>query len=68
MENGAFALKEQMLHFPLYFQIHIISKASKGVIKELSGAFHLRTSISFTHLDSFISAPFCILFAHFLKG
>ena len=26
MENGAFALKEQMLHFPLYFQIHDISK------------------------------------------
>ena len=22
MENGAFALLEQMLHFPLYFQIH----------------------------------------------
>ena len=32
MENGAFASKEQMLHFPLYFQIHDISKASKGVI------------------------------------
>ena len=30
MENGAFAPKEQMLHFPYYFQIHDISKASKG--------------------------------------
>ena len=29
MENGAFALLEQMLHFPYYyFQIHDISKAS----------------------------------------
>ena len=28
MENGAFAPKEQMLHFPLYFQIHGILKAS----------------------------------------
>ena len=34
MENGAFAPNEQMLHFPLYFQIHDISKAllwSKGL-------------------------------------
>ena len=31
MENGAFAPKEQMLHFP-YFQIHDISKASKRVL------------------------------------
>ena len=34
MENGAFAPKEQMLHFPDYFQIHDISKAllwSKGL-------------------------------------
>ena len=34
MENGAFAPKEQMLHSPLYFQIHDISKAflwSKGL-------------------------------------
>ena len=29
MENGAFALLEQMLHFPKYFQIHDNSKASK---------------------------------------
>ena len=29
MENGAFAPKEQMLHFPKYFQIHGISKVSK---------------------------------------
>ena len=29
MENGAFATKEQMLHFQ-----NIISKASKGVIME----------------------------------
>ena len=34
MENGAFAPKEQMLHFPYFFQIHDISKASKGVIME----------------------------------
>ena len=34
MENGAFALLEQMLHFPLYFQIHDISNASKCVIME----------------------------------
>ena len=27
MENGAFAPKEQMLHLPLYFKIHDISKA-----------------------------------------
>ena len=34
MENGAFALLEQRLHFPLYFQIRDISKAfmwSKGL-------------------------------------
>ena len=31
MENGAFAPKEQMLHFPIYFQIHDISKGSKGI-------------------------------------
>ena len=35
MENGAFAPKEQMLHFPSYFQICDISNASKGVIMEL---------------------------------
>ena len=29
MENGAFAPKEQMLHFSYYFQIHDIS--DKGV-------------------------------------
>ena len=34
MENGGFAPKEQMLHFPQYFQIHDISKTSKGVIME----------------------------------
>ena len=34
MENGAFAPKEQMLHFPEYLQIHDISKASKGAIME----------------------------------
>ena len=32
MENRAFAQKEQRLHFPLYFQIHCISKSSKDVI------------------------------------
>ena len=36
MGNGAFALKEQMLHFPQYFEIHDISKVSKGVIMEYS--------------------------------
>ena len=35
MENEAFALMEQMLHFLQYFQIYDISKASKGVIMEL---------------------------------
>ena len=36
MENGAFAQKEQIIHFPEYFQllVHAISKASKGVIME----------------------------------
>ena len=34
MENGAFAQKEQMLHFPEYFQIHDTSKVSKGNIME----------------------------------
>ena len=34
MENGRFATKEQILHFPSYFQIYDISKASKGVIME----------------------------------
>ena len=34
MENGAFAPKEQMLHFPKYFEIDDISKESKGVIME----------------------------------
>ena len=34
MENGAFAPKEQMLHFPQLFQIHDISKLSKGIIME----------------------------------
>ena len=33
MENVAIAPNEQMLHFP-YFQIHDISKMSKGVIME----------------------------------
>ena len=34
MENGTFAPLEQMLYFPLYFQILSISKASKGPIME----------------------------------
>ena len=34
MENGAFAPREQMLPFPHFFQIHGISKASKGVNME----------------------------------
>ena len=33
MDKGAFAPKEQMLHF-LYFQILDISKVSKGAIME----------------------------------
>ena len=32
MENGAFALLEQMHHFPKYFQIYDILKAPKGAI------------------------------------
>ena len=35
MENGAFAPKEQMLHFLYYFQVQAISKALKGVIMGL---------------------------------
>ena len=38
MENGAFAPKEQMLHFPYYFQIHDISKAllwSEGLLLQI---------------------------------
>ena len=31
MVNGVFAPMEQMLHFPQYFQIHVILKASKVV-------------------------------------
>ena len=31
-DYGAFAPKEQKLHFPYYFQIHANSKAPKGVI------------------------------------
>ena len=34
MENGAFAPKEQLLHFPWFFQIQDISKMSKGAIME----------------------------------
>ena len=34
MENGALPPKEQMLDFPFYFQIHSISKVSKGIINE----------------------------------
>ena len=34
MENGAYAPKEQMLHFPKYFQIHDIPKATKGATME----------------------------------
>ena len=34
MEHGAFAPKEQMLHFPKYFQLHDISRASNDVIME----------------------------------
>ena len=32
MEKGAFAPEEQILHFPLYFQKHDISRASNGII------------------------------------
>ena len=41
MENGAFAPKEQTLHFPKYFQIRCISKASKG--KGLRHNINLKT-------------------------
>ena len=34
MENGAFAPKEQMIHFPKYFQVHDIPKALKGIVIE----------------------------------
>ena len=34
MKTGAFAPKEQMLHFSQYFQMHYIAKASKGVIMD----------------------------------
>ena len=34
MENGAFAPKEQIPHFPYYFQMHAISKASRGAYME----------------------------------
>ena len=53
MENGAFAQKEQMLHFP-YFQIPESdisnSKASKGVIMEL-----LKLRSEFPTCDVFLS-------------
>ena len=55
MENGAFAPKEQMLHFP-YFQIHDISKASKGVIMEYRvNCNHPRTAMqtNFSILNGF---------------
>ena len=34
MENGAFAPKEQMLHFPQYFQIYDTSKAGSSMMKD----------------------------------
>ena len=34
MENRAFAPKEQMLHFPYFFQIDDITNASKGTFME----------------------------------
>ena len=43
MENGAFALKEQMLHFPVqYFQIHDISRVllwSEGLTVLIDSSF-----------------------------
>ena len=33
MENGAFAPKEQKLHFPYYFKVYDILKASKSVME-----------------------------------
>ena len=46
MENGAFAPKKQMLHFPLCFQIHDISKPSKGVgFVGLTKVIKLRTCL-----------------------
>ena len=35
MENGAFSPKEQMLHFPYYFQIHDISSFSFSEIYKI---------------------------------
>ena len=39
MENGAFAPMNQMLDFQKYFQIHSISKVSKGLIMRRSRNF-----------------------------
>ena len=44
MNDGAFAPNEQMLHFPSYFQIHVISKAllwREGLIFGLFESGHL---------------------------
>ena len=44
MGSGAFAPKEQMLYFPLYFQMHDISKAllwSKG-LKTKGSQLHIK--------------------------
>ena len=48
MENGAFAPKEQMLHFPYFFQMHDISKTSKGVI--MSKGLNICIGCSKNHL------------------
>ena len=54
MENGAFAPKEQMLYFSLYFQILSILKASKGLIFGVKGkmSFELSKHVSQTVVHS----------------
>ena len=54
MENGAFAPKEQMLHFPQYFQIHGISKVSKVL---LCSKGLIRACISDSHIFN-VAVPF----------
>ena len=52
MENVAFAPKEQMLHFPYYFQICDNPKASKGVFMDSSKGLERFTQLimSNTHI------------------
>ena len=53
MENGAFAPKEQMLHFPSHFQIHDIFQSvnallwSKGLSQHSIVHFHSLLKVKF---------------------